>query len=113
MASLDNRRPGCFRPRIQTSPYQFGRLLGTEDANERAEYDCPTNSTKMLEGWPTIAFVIPQSTGILATILFQLNWQFRASEIIATIVWLLTIVLFAIFSLLYILKLIPAPKKCS
>lgn len=113
MASLDDRLPGCLSRLLHTSLVVSlaPRHQGMEDANGRAEYDRQTNSTKMLEGWPTIAFVIPLSTGILSTILFQLNWQFRGSEIIATIVWLLTIVLFPIFNLLYILKIILFPKS--
>ena len=47
---------------------------------------------------------------MLATVLFQLDWQFRGSEIIATIVWIFTILIFVVFSLLYILKIFCFPK---
>ncbi|KAL8992394.1 MAG: hypothetical protein Q9169_007137 [Polycauliona sp. 2 TL-2023] len=88
-----------------------------EEANERADYGKQDRRYQTslwriwLQRWPTIAFVVPQSTGILASIIFQLNWQFKGSEVIAIVIWLLTIILFAIVTTTYILKSILFPQK--
>ncbi|KAI4137779.1 MAG: hypothetical protein L6R39_007102 [Caloplaca ligustica] len=84
-----------------------------EDGQGRAEQEKPNRQGSLMsfvEKWSPITFLIPQGTGILATILFQLDWQFRGSEIIATIVWILTILLLAIFGVIYIVKIILFPK---
>lgn len=60
---------------------------------------------KLIEDTTTRLFLIAQSTGILAVVLHQLDWQFRGLDIIAIIVWLFTVVITIIFSLIYIAKL--------
>ncbi|KAI4247169.1 MAG: hypothetical protein L6R40_001512 [Gallowayella cf. fulva] len=65
---------------------------------------------KSIEEWTTLTFLISQGSGILATVLFQLNWQFRGSEIIATVLWVYTILTFSTFSLIYLAKICLFPK---
>ncbi|KAL8704791.1 MAG: hypothetical protein Q9201_002062 [Fulgogasparrea decipioides] len=84
-----------------------------EDANEHKEQEKQKQQgflMKSIEQWTTLVFLISQGSGILATCLFQLDWQFRGSEIIATIMWVFTILVFAIFSLIYIAKICLFPK---
>lgn len=84
-----------------------------EDTNGQSDHGRPKRQgflMKTIEEWTATTFLISQGTGILATVLFQLNWQFRGSEIIATVVWIFTILIFVVFSLLYILKIILFPK---
>ncbi|KAL8832758.1 MAG: hypothetical protein Q9170_004756 [Blastenia crenularia] len=84
-----------------------------EEANGRSGHGGPKRQSFLkgiIERWSTITFLISQGTGILATVLFQLDWQFQGSEIIATIVWILTILMFVLFSLAYISKIILFPK---
>ncbi len=59
---------------------------------------------KLIEQCTTQIFLISQSTGILAVILYNLDYQFSGLKIIAIIVWLLTIVLAILFSLTYVVK---------
>ncbi|KAL8690107.1 MAG: hypothetical protein Q9218_004375 [Villophora microphyllina] len=85
-----------------------------EDANGHGEHGKQKQQSflmKSLEEWTTMTFLIPQGTGMLATCLFQLDWQFRGSEIIATIVWVFTILVFAILCLAYLAKVILFPKS--
>jgi sodium-dependent phosphate transporter len=49
---------------------------------------------------------MPQGTGIISVILHQLHYQFGALRILARIVWIYTIVIFAICLILYLLRLI-------
>lgn len=64
----------------------------------------------MIEQTSSQLFLITQSTGILAVILHQLDYQFRGSQIIGIIVWLLTIALLVLFVILYIAKAFLFPK---
>lgn len=77
-----------------------------EHGNEKRQ----SSLTRILEEWTTETFLIPQSTGVLATVLFQLDWQFRGSEIIATVVWIFTIAILVLFSVIYILKIVLLPE---
>ncbi|KAL8696417.1 MAG: hypothetical protein Q9224_002808 [Gallowayella concinna] len=65
---------------------------------------------RSIEDWTTLTFLIPQGSGVLATVLFQLNWQFQGSQIIATILWLYTILIFSVLSLIYITKICLFPQ---
>ncbi|KAL4806053.1 voltage-dependent anion channel [Aspergillus unguis] len=55
-------------------------------------------------------FLIPQGTGILATILHQLHYQFGALPILAKIVWIYAIVLLGLSLILYSLRIFLYPK---
>lgn len=95
--------------KLQSRPFAPTMSSGAlvEEANGHSEHGKRKQQSflmKSIEEWTTITFLISQGSGILATCLFQLNWQFRGSEIIATIVWIFTILIFAIFSFIYIAK---------
>ena len=49
-------------------------------------------------------FLVPQGTGILAVMLHQLHYQFRGLIIISQILWVLTILMLASISMLYIAR---------
>ncbi|KAL6721807.1 hypothetical protein ACLMJK_000912 [Lecanora helva] len=63
-----------------------------------------------VEQWTTQTFLITQGSGILAVILHQLDWQFNGSQIISTIVWVFTIVIFILFLLVYLIKAFMFPR---
>lgn len=56
-------------------------------------------------------FLITQSTGILAVVLYQLDYRFRGLTIISITVWLLTILLSMLFTLIYIVKAFVLPHN--
>lgn len=64
----------------------------------------------MIEQTSSQLFLVTQSTGILAVILHQLDYEFRGSQIIGIIVWLLTITLLVLFLLLYMAKSVLFPS---
>ena len=64
----------------------------------------------MIEQTSSQLFLITQSTGVLAVTIHQLDYQFRGSQIIGIIVWLLTIALLVLFVLLYIAKSFLFPR---
>lgn len=55
-------------------------------------------------------FLIPQGAGILATILHQLHYQFQGLGIIASILWVFTILTLVGFLLIYTLRAIIFPR---
>ncbi|KAL8872828.1 MAG: hypothetical protein Q9174_001606 [Haloplaca sp. 1 TL-2023] len=83
-----------------------------EDANAYAEHKQPQEQSfgmKALEEWTTMTFMIPQGTGILSVCLFQLQWQFEGLQLIATIAWILSIVIYIIFLFIYMAKIYMVP----
>lgn len=54
--------------------------------------------------------MVPQGTGIIATILHQLHYQFNGLGIIAEIFWVLTIVLFICYLAIYLLRALLYPR---
>jgi len=65
---------------------------------------------KLIEQCTTQVFLISQGTGIMAVVLYNLDYQFSGLKVIAIIVWLLTIVLAILFSLTYVVKACMFPK---
>jgi tellurite resistance protein TehA-like permease len=55
-------------------------------------------------------FLIPQGTGIICVLLYRLDYQFDGLRTIAKIVWIYTIVLFAVCLILYTLRILVYPK---
>ncbi|EAW10402.1 putative malic acid transport protein [Aspergillus clavatus NRRL 1] len=55
-------------------------------------------------------FLVPQGTGSIALILWQLDYQFGALHILSKIVWIYTIVVLGLGVILYLLRLIRYPK---
>ncbi|KAL8966179.1 MAG: hypothetical protein Q9183_003486, partial [Haloplaca sp. 2 TL-2023] len=83
-----------------------------EDANPYAERKGPQEQSwgmKTLEDWTTMTFMIPQGTAILSMCLFQLQWQFEGLQLIATIAWLFSIVVYILFLLIYMAKIYMVP----
>lgn len=58
-------------------------------------------------------FLIPQGTGIIAVILYNLDYQFRGLEIISVIAWIYTIALLIVFSLVYLLRIYCYPRHVA
>ena len=65
---------------------------------------------KIIESWTTQIFLVTQGSGVLAVVLHQLDWQFHGSQIIATIVWVFTIVIYVSSLLLYLIKVFKFPR---
>ena len=64
----------------------------------------------MIEGWTTQTFLISQGSGVLAVVLHDLDWGFHGSHTISTILWIFTIVIYFIFLMIYLLKVIRHPR---
>ncbi|KAK5130042.1 hypothetical protein LTR08_002516 [Meristemomyces frigidus] len=66
-----------------------------------------------LRSFSTQWFLIPQGTGIIATILHQLHYQFNGLRIIADIFFVFTILTFIGFLLIYLLRIIILPRHVA
>ncbi|KAJ5960125.1 C4-dicarboxylate transporter/malic acid transport protein [Penicillium vulpinum] len=66
--------------------------------------------SRALWNFPSLWFIVPQGTGIIAVILYRLNYQFNGLKTLATIVWIYTIVQLGLFLILYLLRIFIHPR---
>lgn len=72
----------------------------------------PTNPLSLaLWNFSAQWFLIPQGTGILAVILYHLDYQFPGLHTLASIVWVYTIVLLGLTLFIYALRIMIHPKR--
>jgi len=67
--------------------------------------------SRVLRNFTSQWFLVPQGTGIIAVILHQLDYQFRGLRVIATILWVYTIVLLLAMLAVYILRIAIYPTQ--
>ena len=81
------------------------------DGNSKERLSSYPRLSRALRNFTSQWFLIPQGTGIIAVILHQLDYQFHGLRVIATILWVYTIVLLLAMLAAYILHIAIYPTQ--